>query len=229
LLLREIRELAFGTGRHRRLGWYRLGRKLREQRPDLQHVLDLGCGFRDPVPSWLRAGGPAHSAWPWTTIPRRPSARKRTWDASHVSSSSCKPGLLRAWARRSTWLMANIQADVLTCAGHRASSPNLARSTAGFILSGLLLEQVEPLLAILRDAVWADARAEEGEWGALCLRFLTGCGGNHRFYGHACSFPAQLLDGERVTLDRPVENTWSRSSGLQVGAEGLRSSTGPQL
>ena len=39
------------------------------------------------------------------------------------------------------------------------------------ILSGLLLEQVDEVLAIFCEAGFSlDARAEEGEWGALCLR-----------------------------------------------------------
>jgi ribosomal protein L11 methyltransferase len=66
-------------------------------------------------------------------------------------------------------VMANIQADVLT-----ELAPELpARlATDGLvILSGLLLEQVEPLLAAFSTVGFTlDARADEGEWGALCLR-----------------------------------------------------------
>jgi ribosomal protein L11 methyltransferase len=43
------------------------------------------------------------------------------------------------------------------------------------ILSGLLLEQVEPLLAVYRDAGFTlNERADEGDWGAVCLRRIPG-------------------------------------------------------
>jgi ribosomal protein L11 methylase PrmA len=69
--------------------------------------------------------------------------------------------------------MANIQADVLT-----ELAPALPARLAAdglVILSGLLLEQVEPVLAVFCDAGFMlDARAHEDEWGALRLRLCAG-------------------------------------------------------
>jgi ribosomal protein L11 methyltransferase len=65
--------------------------------------------------------------------------------------------------------MANIQADVLT--GLAPEFPARLAENGLIILSGLLLEQVDPLLAVFCDVGFTlEARADEGEWGALRLR-----------------------------------------------------------
>jgi ribosomal protein L11 methyltransferase len=72
-------------------------------------------------------------------------------------------------ADRFDLVMANIQADVLT--GLAPEFPARLAENGLVILSGLLLEQVDPLLAAFCEAGFTlDGRAHEGEWGALRLR-----------------------------------------------------------
>ena len=165
--------MAFGTGAHPStrliIG---LAEKLREQRPVLQHVLDLGCGsgILSIVAArlWPLASGLAVDNDPQATI-----CAKENLERNQVSSFRLQTGTLAGVANRFDLVMANIQADVLT-----ALAPELPARLAEqgrVILSGLLLEQVEPLLAIYCSAGFRlDARAEEGEWGALCLRRIPG-------------------------------------------------------
>jgi ribosomal protein L11 methyltransferase len=161
--------MAFGTGAHPStrlvIG---LAERLREQRPDLQHVLDLGCGsgILSIVAArlWPLASGLAVDNDPQATICARENLER-----NRVSSFELQTGTLAGVARRFDLVMANIQADVLT-----ALAPEIAARLAEHgrvILSGLLLEQVDAVLAVFCSAGFRlDTRAEEGEWGALCLR-----------------------------------------------------------
>jgi ribosomal protein L11 methyltransferase len=102
--------------------------------------------------------------------PQATICAKENLERNHVSSFELQTGTLAGVARRFDLVMANIQADVLT-----ALAPELPARLAEHgqvILSGLLLEQVDAVLAIFCSAGFGlDTRAEEGEWGALCLRF----------------------------------------------------------
>jgi ribosomal protein L11 methyltransferase len=161
--------MAFGTGAHPStrlvIG---LAERLREQRPDLQHVLDLGCGsgILSIVAArlWPLASGLAVDNDPQATICARENLER-----NRVSSFELQTGTLAGVARRFDLVMANIQADVLT-----ALAPEIPARLAEHgrvILSGLLLEQVDAVLAVFCSAGFRlDTRAEEGEWGALCLR-----------------------------------------------------------
>jgi ribosomal protein L11 methyltransferase len=162
--------MAFGTGAHPStrlvIG---LAERLREQRPDLQHVLDLGCG--SGILSIVAA-----RLWPLASVlavdndPQATICAKENLERNHVSSFELQTGTLADVTSRFDLVMANIQADVLT-----ALAPELPARLAEHsrvILSGLLLEQVDEVLAIFCNAGFKlDTRAEEGEWGALCLRF----------------------------------------------------------
>ena len=161
--------MAFGTGAHPStrlvIG---LAERLREDRPQLDRVLDLGCGsgILSIVAArlWPLASGLAVDNDPLATI-----CAQENLERNHVTSFELQTGTLASLAGRFDLVMANIQADVLT-----ALAPDLPRRLTEHgrvILSGLLLEQVDPVLDIFCAAGFSlDTRAEEGEWGALCLR-----------------------------------------------------------
>lgn len=161
--------MAFGTGAHPStrlvIG---LAERLNQERPALDRVLDLGCGsgILSIVAArlWPAACGLAVDNDPLATI-----CAKENLERNHVTSFELQTGTLAEVANRFDLVMANIQADVLT-----ALAPELPSRLAEhgrLILSGLLLEQVDAVLAVYCDAGFVlDARSEEGEWGALSLR-----------------------------------------------------------
>jgi ribosomal protein L11 methyltransferase len=165
--------MAFGTGAHPST---RLVIKLTEEvcgnRPGLKHVLDLGCGsgILSIVAArlWPQASGLAVDNDPQAT-----TCAKENLERNRVVNFQVRTDTLAGVTTRFDLVMANIQADVLS-----ELAPALpARLTCEglVILSGLLLEQVEPLLAVFCDAGFTlDARAEEGEWGALRLVYSHG-------------------------------------------------------
>jgi len=161
--------MAFGTGAHpsTRLA-IELAEKARESRPDLTHVLDLGCGSGIlsimAARLWPQASGLAVDNDPHASI-----CAKENLERNHVVSFEVRTGTLAELTGRFDLVMANIQADVLT---ELAPELSARLAPAGLvILSGLLLDQVEPLLAVYCGAGFTlDARADEGEWGALRLR-----------------------------------------------------------
>jgi len=161
--------MAFGTGAHPStrlvIG---LAERLSEDRPALGRVLDLGCGsgILSIVAArlWPLATGLAVDNDPLATI-----CAQENLERNRVGSFALQTGTLADVAGRFDLVMANIQADVLT-----ALAPDLPSRLADqgrVILSGLLLEQVDDVLATFCAAGFVlDARADEGEWGALRLR-----------------------------------------------------------
>jgi ribosomal protein L11 methyltransferase len=161
--------MAFGTGAHpsTRLA-IALAEELREKRPGLDRVLDLGCGsgILSIVAArlWPSASGLAVDNDPQATV-----CAKENLERNHVVSFDVRTDTLAGLAARFDLVMANIQADVLTQLAPELPT-RLAEDGVG-ILSGLLLDQVEPLLAVYRAAGFTlEARADEDEWGALRLR-----------------------------------------------------------
>ena len=149
-----------------------LAEEIREARPDLNHVLDLGCGsgILSIVAArlWPQASGLAADNDPQATI-----CAKENLERNHVGSFEVRASMLAELAGRFDLVMANIQADVLTQLA--PEMPARLAQNGLVILSGLLLEQVEPLLAVYRDAGFTlNARADEGDWGAVCLRRIPG-------------------------------------------------------
>jgi len=165
--------MAFGTGAHPSTRLViKLAEEIRESRPGLKHVLDLGCGsgILSIVAArlWPEACGLAVDNDPHAT-----TCAQENLERNQVANFEVRTDTLAGVTTRFDLVMANIQADVLT-----ELAPVLpARLAPGglVILSGLLLEQVEPVLAVFCAAGFMlDARADEGEWGALCLRRIPG-------------------------------------------------------
>jgi ribosomal protein L11 methyltransferase len=161
--------MAFGTGAHPSTRLViALAEGLREERPNLDRVLDLGCGsgILSIVAArlWPLASGLAVDNDPQATICARENLER-----NHVVNFEVRTDTLAGVTPRFDLIMANIQADVLT-----ELAPVLLAWLAPdglVILSGLLLEQTEPLLAVFCNAGFTlDAHAHEGEWGALRLR-----------------------------------------------------------
>ena len=194
--------LAFGTGAHpsTRLA-IALAEKLREERPRLHHVLDLGCGsgILSIVAArlWPLASGLAVDNDLQATI-----CAKENLERNHVAGFEVRTDTLAGVAGRFDLVMANIQADILT-----ELAPELPARLAEnglAILSGLLLEQVESLLAVFCDAGFTlDARAEEGEWAALCLVYSHGNAGRVPKPSRDGAPPAKPAGSPRDRLTSP--------------------------
>ena len=171
--------MAFGTGAHPSTRLViALAEGLREERASLNRILDLGCGsgILSMVAArlWPLASGLAVDNDPQASI-----CAKENLQRNHVVSFEVRTDTLAGVAGRFDLVMANIQADVLT--GLAPEFPSRLAENGVIILSGLLLEQVEPLLAVFCDVGFTlDARADEGEWGALRLVYSHGNPGRVR-------------------------------------------------
>ena len=161
--------MAFGTGAHPSTRLViALAEELGEKRPGMNRMLDLGCGsgILSIVAArlWPEVSGLALDSDPQASICARENLER-----NHVTTFEVQTDTLAGVAGRFDLVMANIQADVLIELAPEL--PTRLTENGLVILSGLLLEQVEPVLAVFRDAGFTlDARADEGEWGALRLR-----------------------------------------------------------
>ena len=161
--------MAFGTGAHPSTRLViALAEELGEKRPGMNRMLDLGCGsgILSIVAArlWPEVSGLALDSDPQASICARENLER-----NHVTTFEVQTDTLAGVAGRFDLVMANIQADVLIELAPKL--PTRLTENGLVILSGLLLEQVEPVLAVFRDAGFTlDARADEGEWGALRLR-----------------------------------------------------------
>jgi ribosomal protein L11 methyltransferase len=161
--------MAFGTGAHPSTRLViKLAEEVREKCHSLGHVLDLGCG--SGILSIVAARlWPLASGLAVDNDPQATTCATENLERNHVVSFQVRTGTLAEVTGRFDLIMANIQADVLTELAP-ALPARLAKNGL-VILSGLLLAQVDPLLAAFCDAGFTlDARADEDEWGALRLR-----------------------------------------------------------
>ena len=165
--------MAFGTGAHPSTRLViKLAEEVRETRPCLKRVLDLGCGsgILSIVAArlWPEASGLAVDNDPNAT-----TCAQENLERNHVTNFEVRTETLAGVRTRFDLVMANIQADVLTEIA--PALPTRLGENGMVILSGLLLEQVDRVLAVFCDAGFTlDARAHEGEWGAVCLRRIPG-------------------------------------------------------
>jgi ribosomal protein L11 methyltransferase len=160
---------AFGTGAHPStrlvIG---LAEDVRDARPELGRFLDLGCG------SGILSIA-ASRLWPNATglavdnDPEATACSQENFERNHISRVALLTATLAETEGRFDLVLANIQADVLTLLAATMAS-KVARE-GHVILSGILLDQVDDVLAVFASAGFALAtRRDEGEWSGLLLR-----------------------------------------------------------
>jgi ribosomal protein L11 methyltransferase len=159
---------AFGTGAHPStrlvIG---LAEDVRDERPALGRFLDLGCGSGilaiAAARLWPDASGLAVDNDAEAT-----SCSQENFERNHVASVALVTGTLENAPGDFDLVLANIQADVL---GELAPGiTSRLRPDGGVILSGILLDQVDEVLAAYaRAGLCLTARRDEGEWSGLLL------------------------------------------------------------
>ena len=160
---------AFGTGAHpsTRLA-IALAEGVCDKTPKLARFLDLGCGsgILSIAASrlWPEAAGLAIDNDPEAT-----SCSEENFARNAVRNVAIVTGTLEQASATYDVILANIQADVL---GPIAPALASKLAPAGhLILSGILSEQVEDLVAVFARADFAlTDRQDEGEWSGLLLR-----------------------------------------------------------
>ena len=163
---------AFGTGAHpsTRLA-IALAEDLCDKRPSLERFLDLGCGsgILSIAASrlWPDAAGLAIDNDAEAT-----SCSEENFARNAVRNVTILTGTLDEAGATYDVILANIQADVLgPIAGPLASK--LAPS-GHLILSGILVEQVDELVAVFAQVGFRLAtRHDEGEWSGLMMSKAT--------------------------------------------------------
>ena len=160
---------AFGTGAHPStrlvIG---LAEDLCDECPHLGRFLDLGCG------SGILAIAAA-SLWPQArglavdNDPEATACSEENFARNHVHTVSLVTGSIEGADGCFDLIMANLQADVLCALAQALAATSAPGGHA--ILSGILLDQVDDLLAVYAAAGFAPVRRQdEGEWAALHLR-----------------------------------------------------------
>jgi ribosomal protein L11 methyltransferase len=159
---------AFGTGAHPStrlvIG---LAEDVCEARPRIARFLDLGCGSGilsiAAARMWPDAAGLAVDNDPEAT-----ACSQENFERNKVASVVLLTGTLADSDGAFDVILANIQADVL-CAIADDMSAHLRRDGHA-ILSGILLDQVDDVLAVFAKAGFVlSARRDEGEWSGLLL------------------------------------------------------------
>lgn len=159
---------AFGTGAHPStrlvIG---LAEEVHEKQPTIRCFLDLGCGSGilsiAAAKLWPDAPGLAIDNDPEAT-----ECCQENFDRNHVANVAIVTGTLDQTEETYDLILANIQADVLS----ELALP-MARKLApngNVILSGILCEQVDDVLAVFQRVGFAlRLRRDEGDWGGLLL------------------------------------------------------------
>jgi ribosomal protein L11 methyltransferase len=166
---------AFGTGAHPSTRLVvGLAEHVREERPSIAHFLDLGCG------SGILAIAAAH-LWPEASglaidnDPEATACSEENFARNRVQRVAIQTGTLVEADGAFDLVLANIQADVL-CALAEAMAAKLAPDGHA-ILSGILLEQVDDVLATYaQTGLTLVRRQDEGEWAGLLLRKSSSTG-----------------------------------------------------
>jgi ribosomal protein L11 methyltransferase len=159
---------AFGTGAHPSTRLVvGLAEHLREKGPNIARFLDLGCGSGILAVAaahlWPEAGGLAIDNDPEAT-----ACSEENFARNRVQRMAIQTGTLAQADGAFDLVLANIQADVL-CELAQAMAARLAPGGHA-ILSGILLEQVDDVLATYARAGLALVRRQdEGEWAGLLL------------------------------------------------------------
>jgi ribosomal protein L11 methyltransferase len=166
---------AFGTGAHPSTRLVvGLAEDVREKGPSIARFLDLGCG------SGILAVAAAH-LWPEASglaidnDPEATACSEENFARNRVQRVAIQTGTLVEADGAFDLVLANIQADVL-CALAEAMAAKLAPDGHA-ILSGILLEQVDDVLATYaQTGLTLVRRQDEGEWAGLLLRKSSSTG-----------------------------------------------------
>ena len=163
---------AFGTGAHPSTRLVvGLAENVRDERPRIARFLDLGCGSGilaiAAARLWPEASGLAIDNDAEAT-----ACTGENFARNRVRGVAVLTGTLERAAGTFDLVLANIQADVL-CDLAAALTAKVAPDGHA-ILSGILLEQVDEVLAVYAGAgLELVRRCDEGEWAGLLLHRLA--------------------------------------------------------
>ena len=159
---------AFGTGAHPStrlvIG---LAETVREAGNPILRFLDLGCGSGILSIAAARLW-PEASGFALDNDPEATACSEENLERNQIRSVTILTGTLERAEGAFALILANIQADVL-CDLAEAMAAKIAPD-GHLVLSGILLEQVDDVLAAYARAGFALARRQdEGEWAGLLL------------------------------------------------------------